>query len=469
MIGRMILLAVVLVAAALVASHFLAERPGDEVPSGGASLAGPVIEDESVGPVLAAAEGTVAASEPVAASQAASPPPAVAPAEPEETSLGTAALTAGIPGEGPLAVNEIKRWLDDPKNHVVLKPRLPKGLDAGESEIQGLEANPLTRAKIELGRQLFFDPRLSVDGTISCADCHDPDMGYAANTRLGIGVDGKTGTRNSPVAFNRILSGAQFWDGRAESLEEQAKGPIINPVEMASTHDVCLSTLDEVPGYRMQFERIFPDGVSFDNAVKAVAAFERVLVTGPAPWDYYVELRDFEDAFAADLEDLEMLKEDDPDLYDDYIRLQQAADAHPLSDSARRGGELFFSQKANCTACHVGVNFSDELYHNLGVGMDAAEPDLGRFVVTGKDEDRGAFKTPTVRNVAQTAPYMHDGSQETLEEVVDWYIQGGHPNEHLDPKIVPLELTDQEKADLVAFMMELTGELPPVERDRLPE
>ncbi len=464
MMGRMVLIVIVLVAAAVVANHFLADKPGD------APSAGPVIEGDAA-PTLVAAEGTVAASEDVAAPPAASQPPAPASpaAEPEEVTLGVAELTAGIPGEGPLTVDEIEKWLDDPANHVVLKPSLPLGLAAGESQIVGVDANPLTRAKIELGRQLFFDPRLSVDGTISCASCHDPDEGYAKHTQLGIGVDGQTGTRNSPVAFNRILSGKQFWDGRAASLEEQAKGPIANPVEMSSTHEVCVSTVGHVPGYRVQFERIFPDGVTIDNTAKAIAAFERAIVTGPAPWDYYVQLRDFQDAYQDDLEDVEMLKEDDPDLYDDYVRLKLAADAHPISDSARRGGELFFSQQTNCTACHVGVNFSDEQYHNLGVGMDAAEPDLGRFVETGAEQDRGAFKTPTVRNIAQSAPYMHDGSQQTLAEVVDWYIMGGEPNANLDPKIVPLELTDQDKADLVAFMTELTGELPKVERGRLPE
>ena len=460
MIGRMILIAIVLVAAALVANYFLTLKPGD------ATLADPVIE-ETAPPELKPAAGTVAATDPVDPPAAAAHQPA--PAEPEEITLGAAELTAGIPGDGPLTAEQIKRWLDDPTSHVVLKPHLPLGLAAGESQIEGVDANPLTRAKIELGRQLFFDPRLSVDGTISCADCHNPDTGYAMNTRLGIGVDGKTGTRNSPAAYNRILSGRQFWDGRAASLEEQAEGPIVNPVEMSNTHDVCLATVDEVPGYQAQFERIFPDGVTMDNTCRAIAAFERTIVTGPAPWDYYVQLRDFEDAYADDLEDIEMLKEDDPDLYDDYMRLKQAADAHPISESARRGGELFFSQKANCTACHVGVNFSDELYHNLGVGMDAAEPDLGRFVETGDEKDRGAFKTPTIRNVAQTAPYMHDGSQQTLAEVVDWYAKGGHPNPQLDPKIVPLDLTDRDKADLVAFMKELTGELPKVERDRLPK
>src|SRR5690606_32279581 len=145
------------------------------------------------------------------------------------------------------------------------------------------------------------------------------------------------------------------------------------------------------------------------------------------------------------------------------------SDAHPLDESAKRGGELFFSEKAGCTQCHVGANYTDEKYHNLGVGMEAEEPDVGRFSETKDEKDTGAFKTPTIRNVAQTAPYMHDGSQKTLEEVVEWYDKGGHPNPHLSDKIKKLNLTDQEKQDLVAFMKALTGPLPKVEKLRLPD
>jgi len=400
---------------------------------------------------------------------AATPPVTVISSETEEILLGTPELTAGVPGSGPLSEEEIKAWLDNPKNHVVITPVLPLGLAAGAAQIVGLDANPLTRAKIELGRQLFFDPRLSQDGTISCASCHHPDFGYAKNTQFGVGVGGQLGGRNSPTAYNRILSATQFWDGRAPSLEEQSKGPIANPIEMSNTHDVCVAYLADVPGYKLQFERIFPDGVNIDNVAKAIASFERTLVTAPAPWDYYEQLRDFKTAYEADLEDLDALKEDDLDLYAEYMELKAASDAHPISESAFRGGELFFSDKSSCTACHVGANYTDELYHNLGVGMDAAEPDVGRYEVTKNEKDRGAFKTPTIRNVAQTAPYMHDGSQQTLAEVVEWYNKGGHPNPNLDEKIKPLKLTDQEQADLVAFMEALTGDLPKVEPDRLPE
>lgn len=388
-------------------------------------------------------------------------------AQTEEVLLGSAELTRGIPGDGPLTMEQIRQWLDDPKNHVILTPILPLGLAAGTGQITGLDANPLTRAKIELGRQLYFDPRLSKDSSISCASCHDPAFGYAKNTQFGEGVAGQKGNRNSPVAYNRILSGAQFWDGRAPSLEEQAKGPIANPIEMSNTHEACVACLAGVEGYRVQFERIFPDGLTIDNVAKAIASFERAIVTGPSPWDYHEQLKTFENLYAADLEDLDALKQDDPELFNEYEQLKKQVESHPMSEEAVRGAELFFG-KAGCTACHVGANFTDELYHNLGVGMDAPEPDLGRYVVTGEEKDKGAFKTPTVRNVEQTAPYMHDGSQKTLEEVVEWYDKGGHPNPWLDQKIKPLNLTEQEKADLVAFMKALTGPLPDVRTDRLP-
>jgi cytochrome c peroxidase len=387
----------------------------------------------------------------------------------EDVKLDDPSLTAGIPGDGPLMMDEIEEWLANPKNHAVLKPELPLGLAAGAAEIRGLDENPLTRAKIELGRQLYFDQRLSADASISCASCHDPDVGYATHDRFGIGVKKQTGARNTPTAYNRILSAAQFWDGRAASLEEQAKGPIANPIEMSNTHEACVAGLKKIPGYVAQFEAIFEDGVSIDNAARAIASFERTLVTGPAPWDLHLELKTFKDAWSVELEDLETLEEDDPELLAEYKAKQEAADENPITESAIRGGELFFSDKAGCTACHVGANFSDELYHNLGVGMDAEEPDLGRFVVTEVEKDKGAYKTPTVRNVALTGPYMHDGSQETLQEVMEWYVKGGHPNPWLDEKVKKLELTEQDVKDIVAFMEEgLTGELPKVERARLP-
>ncbi len=401
------------------------------------------------------------------AEKSVTPEPAVAPL-PTAVTLGDPTLTSGISGSGALRTEQISQWLDTPGVHETLQVSLPLGLNFGEKDMQGLDANPLTRAKIELGRQLYFDPRLSSDSTISCASCHDPQQGYAAQTQFGVGVGGQTGNRNSPTSYNRILSGAQFWDGRADSLEEQAVGPIANPIEMANTHEVAVQTVQDIDGYRMQFDAVFgPDSVNIDNIGKAIATFERAIVTGPSPYDYFAELKKFRDNFSAD--DLDALKEDQPDLYADYEQALSLSEAHPMSDSAKRGMELFFSDRAACSACHVGANLSDEKYHNLGVGMAAEEPDLGRFVVTGEEQDKGAFKTPTIRNVELTAPYMHDGSQATLEEVVKWYVQGGHPNPQLDEKIKKLDLNDQEQQDLVAFMRACTGDFPQVETARLPE
>lgn len=383
--------------------------------------------------------------------------------------LGDPSLTAGIPGEGTLTLSEIQAWLDDPRNHETLDFELPLGLAAGAAAVQGVNENPLTRAKIELGRQLYFDPRLSADQTVSCASCHHPDTGYARPTRFGVGIKAQEGGRNSPVSYNRILSAAQFWDGRAASLEDQAVGPIANPIEMGNSHEACVECLKGIPGYKLQFERIFGEP-TIDAVGMAIASFERCIVTGPSPFDYREQLRPYEQQLAAlGSDDPEDLRDEDPEIYEAYMEALAQAEEHPLSDGAERGRVLYFSEKASCSACHVGPNLTDEKYHNLGVGMDVAEPDLGRFVVSGEEKDKGAFKTPTIRNVALTAPYMHDGSQKTLEEVVEWYAKGGHPNPTLSEKIKKLDLTPQDKQDLVEFMKACTGDFPPVQTERLPE
>jgi len=397
-------------------------------------------------------------------------PNAKAPATKGSIVLGDPSLTAGIPGKGDLTAAQIKAWLADSRNHEILDVKLPLGLSLAQSAIVIPDDNRLTRAKIELGRQLYFDERLSLDSTVSCASCHHPEHGYARETQFGVGIKGQMGGRNSPVSYNRILSRAQFWDGRAASLEAQAVGPIANPIEMGYTHDACVACLKGIEGYRLQFEKIFPDtGVTIDNVGKALASFERTIVTGPSAADYFEPLRTFEAQFKDDLQDLKAFEEDDPDSYRKYVALKKASDEHPMSEAAKRGRALFFSEKSNCTACHAGANFTDEQYHNIGVGMDQEKPDLGRFDVTKQTKDRGAFKTPTIRNVALTAPYMHDGSQKTLEEVVEWYAKGGHPNPQLSDKMKKLDLSKQDKADLVAYMKSLTGPYPKVAIDRLPK
>jgi cytochrome c peroxidase len=405
-------------------------------------------------PAPAPASATAAAAPPAAAAEQAAPPAR------ETVVLGDPSLTAGVPGSGPITLEQIDQWLADPKNSVVLDPILPLGLSQGAAQITGLDTNPLTRAKIELGRQLYFDPRLSADSTVSCASCHSPAEGYSAHTKTGVGIRGQLGGRNSPVSFNRILSGPQFWDGRVDSLEAQAVGPIQNPIEMGFTHEGVVKRLGEMPVYKKQFEKVFGE-LTIDRVGQAIAAFERVLVTAPSPYDYGEQLRSFAGLDPDDIAE-------DAELSQKFAAAKAAAEAHPMSEEAKRGREIFFTERGNCTACHVGANLADEKYHNLGIGMDKPEPDLGRFVVTKDPKDTGAFKTPTVRNVALSAPYMHDGSLATLEEVVEWYDKGGHPNPHLSEKVRPLKLSAQDKADLVAFMKACTGPTPTVETSRLP-
>jgi cytochrome c peroxidase len=215
-----------------------------------------------------------------------------------------------------------------------------------------------------------------------------------------------------------------------------------------------------MPVYAKQFEKVFGD-VTIDAVGMAIAAFERVIVTAPSPYDYNEQWRPYQDYEAEDFED-------DPELAELYAAAKAGVEAHPMSESAKRGREIFFTEKGNCTACHVGANLADEKYHNIGVGMDKDQPDVGRFAVTKDEADMGAFKTPTIRNVALTAPYMHDGSVATLEEVVEWYDKGGHPSKYLSEKIRPLKLSEQDQADLVEFMKACTGPTPTVETSRLP-
>lgn len=376
-------------------------------------------------------------------------------------------LTMGIPGAGALTDERIQEWLADPANHTVLNVSLPLGMSLGQSQMKGLDKNPLTRAKIELGRQLYFDTRLCADNTVSCATCHHPQEGFSRHTATGVGIGGQKGGRNSPVSYNRILSDAQFWDGRAGSLEAQAVGPIQNPIEMGNTHEACVETLKGIPGYVMQFEKIFPDQkLTIDTVGMAIASFERALVTGPSPFDFHEAYKRFTSLEAEDLADL---KDDSPEIYAQYEDLKIKVEVNPMSDSAVKGFELFFSKRVGCSNCHVGANLADEQYHNLGIGMSAKEPDLGRYTETKVEKDKGAFKTPTIRNVALSAPYMHDGGLATLEEVVEHYNKGGDRNKWLSDKIVPLKLTPQEKLDLVEFMRACTGTFPSVSSARLPQ
>ncbi len=300
---------------------------------------------------------------------------------------------------------------------------LPLGLQAGSAYIP--DENPMSDAKIELGKLLYFDKRMSKDMTVACASCHAPFHGFADPHRTSLGVGQGVGSRNSPTVINRLFSAEQFWDGRAKDLEDQAHGPLVNPVEMKmGSHTEVAGRIREIKGYAPLFKKAFGDDkVDIDRITKAIAAYERTVVSGNSPYDRY-----------------------------------QAGDKDAMSASAVRGMEIF-NGKGNCKACHAGFNFTDETYQNIGVGMDKPNPDLGRYDQTKNDADRGKFKTPTLRNIAETAPYMHDGSDETLMKVVEFYDRGGIGNPNLSKEIKPLKLSEQEKLDLVAFLETLSGEV----------
>lgn len=295
--------------------------------------------------------------------------------------------------------------------------------------------NPPTAETIALGRRLYFDPLLSADGTVSCASCHDPKFGFADPKPVSEGVQKKTGNRNSPPVLNAAYYTEQFWDGRAPTLEKQAEGPVQNPVEMAHTLEGVAKKLSADASYVEMFEKAYgPGPITYEKVGKAIASFERTVLAGDSPFD----------------------------------RWFYGGDQKAVSESVKRGFEVFRrTDKGNCAACHTvdekHALFMDNKYHNLGVGVYGDEQlrDLGRYEVTKNEKDKGAFKTPSLRNIAQTAPYMHDGSQKTLKEVIDFYIGGGNSNPHRDPLIKPLDfLTGQERTDLENFLKALTGRVP---------
>jgi len=311
---------------------------------------------------------------------------------------------------------------------------LPLGLQAGAAYVP--DKNPITQVKIELGHKLYFDQRLSKDGTISCATCHAPEKGFSDGRPTSLGIGHQPGARNAPTVINRLFSKEQFWDGRAADLEDQALGPIQNPIEMGHTLEGMISSVEKIQGYAPEFQAAFGSpGINADRVAMAIATYERTVLAGNSPYDRY-----------------------------------QAGDKTAMSEKAVRGMNLFNdAQKTNCVTCHAGFNFADESYHNLGVGMEKPNPDWGRFAVTKNDFDKGAFKTPTLRNITQSSPYMHDGSETTLLEVVNFYDKGGFKNQWLSKEIKPLTLSDQDKADLVAFLEALTGDVSGIDRPALPQ
>ncbi len=295
--------------------------------------------------------------------------------------------------------------------------------------------NPPTAETIALGRRLFYDPRLSKDNTLACATCHNPIQGFSNGVPISRGVDGMTGIRNAPSIINTAYLPLQFWDGRATSLEEQAGSPIANPVEMNQSHDVSVSKLGEDPVYKKMFTAAFgSDIVTIGRVEKSLASFERTILSGNSAFDRY----------------------------------QFGGDKSALSPAQIRGLALFRDpKKGNCTACHTIDSkyalFTDGKFHNIGEGAadDGSFKDIGRYHETKVETDKGAFMTPTLRNIANTGPYMHDGSLRTLDEVVSFYAGGANSNPYLDKEIHAIQLSGQDRIDLVEFLKSLTGELPP--------
>jgi cytochrome c peroxidase len=303
------------------------------------------------------------------------------------------------------------------------KLKIPFGLE--ETAVVIPADNPLTTEKVELGRLLVFDKRLSQDNTIACMSCHLANFAFTDGKRVATGIRGQKGGRSAPVSFNRVFSTAQFWDGRAATLEAQSIGPFTNPIEHGfPNYDVMMAKMNKMPGYRKLFKEAFGDeNIKIENVGKAIASFQRTILSGNSPAD----------------------------------RFDQGQEEGAISAAAQHG-LILFREKARCTKCHSGFNFTDEKFHNAGIGWDTNTVDLGRYMVSKNPEDIGAFKTPTLREIARSAPYMHDGRFKTLEEVVNFYNQGGIKNPHMDPLVIPLDLTDEEKRDLVAFLHTLNGD-----------
>jgi len=329
-------------------------------------------------------------------------------------------LTLAISGCG---TDEAPPW--EAANPVRPIPAAPLGADI---DLATLETPP-TLERVRLGRWLFYDTRLSGDGTVACATCHRPEHAFSEPTAVSTGIGGQRGTRKAPPIINLAVTVYPhfFWDGRAASLEEQALGPIANPLEMGQSHESMIAALSRVEGYAPYFEEGFGSpGITPARVAHALADYERTRMSGNSPWD----------------------------------RWRQTRDESAVSEEVKRGHDLFFDQ-AGCNQCHLGSSFTDTTFHNLGVGWNpdtGTFADEGRFLVTTLPADRGAFKTPTLREVTRHAPYMHDGSVATLREVVELYNQGGIENPHLDPKIEPLRLSDADVDALVAFMTALEGE-----------
>lgn len=339
------------------------------------------------------------------------------------------------------AVSPVSAAVNDDSNDspIVPKDELPEKISIEKVPVgfdrlpPSPDENPTTIEKSGLGRRLFFDPILSNDGSVSCASCHQPEHGFASPDRLAIGIDGQIGTRNAPSILNRAFGQHFSWDGRDASLEEQALSPLSSKTELGGDLKTVIANIRKDKSYVDAFASIFandqlesPDQyVNTENIAKALACFERTLTSGNSEVDRF-----------------------------------RGSEYSALSKSARQGLWLFES-RAGCWKCHSGSNFTDEEFHNTGVQFGKSNRDLGRQIVTEDDAHRFQFKTPSLRDVEHTAPYMHDGSSETLRDVVEFYNRGGSPDDPLlDKDMKPLNLTDEQVGFLVDFLKALSGEGP---------
>ena len=297
--------------------------------------------------------------------------------------------------------------------------RLPLGLDLYRPIP---EDNPVTAAKVKLGKKLFGDKLLSRDRSLACKGCHQPKRAFTDGRAKAVGVYGRQGPRSVPTLVNRAYGRAFFWDGRTSTLEEQVIKPIESESEMDMTVGEAVERLQGKKSYRQMFQQAFRREPNGEDLARALASYVRTIYSGDSPFDRYIY-----------------------------------GNRGALSDQQRRGLRICRG-KGNCTACHIGPTFSDEKFHNTGAAWREGKLlDEGRFAITGEPELKGAFKTPTLREVARTAPYMHDGSLATLKDVIDFYDDGGRKNPYLDPELRPLRLTKEEKTELLAFLKSLTG------------
>lgn len=281
--------------------------------------------------------------------------------------------------------------------------------------------NPLTTASVRLGKALFFDPRLSRDGTVSCATCHLPELAFSDGKAVSIGIEGRKGMRNSPSLGNVAYHGSFFRDGGVPTLEQQVIAPIHDPLEMDHDIQEAAAALRDIEPYDRLSMRAYGRPMDAWVLSRAIANYERTLISGWSRWDRWMQ-----------------------------------GDEAAMTESEVRGWRLFNGPDLNCGACHGGFDLSDHAFHNIGLYMDDRDP--GRERITLQAQDLGKFKTPSLRNVARTAPYMHDGSMATLDEVVAHFATGGQPHPNRSPALRTFALDDQEKADLIAFLHALNDE-----------